>query len=386
MLNNQNGELNQNNFLNNNNNLQNNEENNDNIQYKFSRYTNPIKTGLINFGDTSYFNAVLFSLGNIRFLSSYFLNPKNQNIINQNISEMPFSYAYERLLIHFYPFNEKDEVGKYDPSSIFNLLGQHNIVYKSFKRRNPNDLLCFILNILHSELKVQKSKPKLNGNITNKNQIIKYGFENFKNFNDSIISKIFNWFEIKESICNKCNQSIYDFQTFNTFSLDIYSTYQYQKNKDDDLEYLTIYDCLDFFGFGKQNNLYCNNCKKSLNKIHTSRIFSSPKIFIFLIERGVDFDKNNTLISIPFHLYDKIDLFNFVDNSKVPQKYGLIGVVSIYMKYNKYVSFCMSPVNNQWYFYNDENIEQTDISSVLQKHNNYKEFIPSILFYESINI
>jgi len=74
---------------------------------------------------------------------------------------MPFSYAYERLLIHFYPFNEKDEVGKYDPSSIFNLLGQHNIVYKSFKRRNPNDLLCFILNILHSELKVQKSKPKL---------------------------------------------------------------------------------------------------------------------------------------------------------------------------------------------------------------------------------
>ena len=41
-------------------------------KYSFSRYKNAIKTGLENLGDTSYLNAVLFALANIRNLSSFF--------------------------------------------------------------------------------------------------------------------------------------------------------------------------------------------------------------------------------------------------------------------------------------------------------------------------
>ena len=353
-------------------------------KYSFSRYKNAIKTGLENLGDTSYLNAVLFALANIRNLSSFFLNPKNQNKINKKIGELPFSYAFERLLIHLYPFPEKDKKEIYKPISLFNLLGYKNIIYKSFNRKNPNDLICFILDILHNELISKNNNQKLNGNIKDRNNMIKIGIKNFKNFNNSIISNNFNWFEIRESLCNKCGETTYNFQTFNSFSLDIEVTFNYYKNKMNNIkEILTIYDCLEFYNFTKQKNAYCNFCNQSLNKLNTTKIFSSPNIFIFLLDRGIDFD-NKKLIDIHFNINEKIDLKNYIENSEAPSKYGITGIVSINMKLKKYVSFCKSPVDKNWYLYNDEINEKADIKTILENHNNYKELIPCILIYEAI--
>ena len=379
LQNNNNSNNNQHNIFQNNNDINNSDD------YSFSRYTKAIKTGLKTIGDTSYLNAVLFCLGNIRNLASFFLNPKNQNYINNQIGNMPISYVFERLLIHFYPYPEKENKEIYEPSSLLSVLSKFNIIYNSFQRRNPNDLIIFILNTLNKELNQAKNDVlHLNINIYDKHNVIKNGIKKFKMTEDSIISKNFNWFEIKESKCTQCNNTEFEFQTFNTLSLELEKSYlniQNQKN------FLSIYDCLDYYNTTFHKKFFCKKCNNFFEMPLNTRIYCSPNNFIFLLDRGIDFTNNNKLLSIPFQISEKIELGNFIENEKSPKRYELIGLVSIDIKSESrpYLSFCMSPVDKNWYCYNSENSNQIDIMEIIERHNNFKELIPCILIYKTID-
>lgn len=91
------------------------------------------------------------------------------------------------------------------------------------------------------------------------------------------------------------------------------------------------------------------------------------------------------LMNIRFFIEEKINLRNFIENQSAPSLYQLKGIVSIDLNNSKYVSFCMSPVDKNWYYYNDEEIQPLDLNQVLQFYNNKNSFIPCILIYESIN-
>lgn len=352
--------------------------------YSFSRYKKPIKTILKPLGDTSYLNAVLYSLGNIRNIASFFLNPKNQDYINQRIGKMPLSYVFQRLLIHLYPYPETDKIEIYEINTFLQVLVKLNIIYNTLQRRNPNELICFILNTLHKDL-IQTNNNinmNLNLNVKDKNNVINNKIKFYLSSENSIILNNFNWFEIKESQCFQCGNTKYDLLTYNTFSLDIQYCYKMKKNNNGN-NYITIYDCLQFYQTSKPQHFSCNNCKK--NDIYiTSKIFSSPNNFIFSLDRGIDFDQNDNLMKIPFHLYDKIDLNNFIENKNTPQQYEIIGIISIVIIDKKYVNFSRSPVDKVWYSYNDKNIEPIDINNIINKHNNYKELIPCILIYKAV--
>ena len=356
-------EKNQNNELNQNKNQENagdiqNEEN-----YSFSRYKKPIKTGLKLIGESSYLNSVLFCLGNIRNIASYFLNPKNQSYINNNVGNNPLSYVFERLLIHFYPYPEKENKEIYEPTSLLKIISSLNVEYKTLQKRSPNDLIVFILNTLHEELNQNKNENlNLNENIHDKKSVINNSLKKFKNSENSIIYNNFNWFEIKELKCFDCNNTIYELRTFGTFSLNIQESYQKIKSQKNSI---TLYDCLEYYKFTKQQKLYCNNCKcqKALNI--TTNIFSSPNNFVFLLDRGKEFNDKNGSLKIPFVLCDKIELDNFIENEKAPKKYQLIGITSIYIKKKDYVSFGKSPVDQNWYYYNDETSNKLDINNII---------------------
>ena len=150
-------------------------------------------------------------------------------------------------------------------------------------------------------------------------------------------------------------------------------------------DYITIYDSLENYCFTKQQNFYCKNCKETICFLITSKIYFALSYLIFLIDRGNDFDTNNELLNINLHIYDKIDLSNFIDNQKSPKKFELNGIISIYLNQKNYVCFCKSPVDKKWYFYNDENIELIDINDVLKKHNDSKEMIPCTLLYKNVD-
>ena len=111
-----------------------------------------------------------------------------------------------------------------------------------------------------------------------------------------------------------------------------------------------------------------------------SKIYSSPNIFIFSL------DRNNLapyLTNIPFIVEEKISLNNFIEKIDTPKIYQLTGIISYYIKLSKYICFCVSPGDKQWYIYMDNIIQQSQIKEVLSYHNDINGlFIPCLLVYE----
>jgi hypothetical protein len=376
IFNNQNPPLNQNNpQLSNPNNPM-----NGNGQSQNPQFLPPTKTKLIDLGDTSYLNSVLQLLGNIPEFQKYFLNQKNQTNITEKIKNHPLSFVVYRLFYHLHPENGKEEL--YKPDSLLEVLGILNVVYKSHKRRNPNDLIAFILNTLHKELnKVKNSEnPNPNLNLINKEQAILAGSQNFKQFNRSTISGNLNWFEVKESMCKNCGLSLYNLYSFNTFELDILSTYKIKNNS------ITIYDCLNFYEYGKPQKLFCNRCHSYSQFINKKKVYCMPNMIIFSLNRG---ELTNDLINVPFMIEEQINLSQKIEASSPDNNYNykLAGIVSVFKDDKgifKYSTFCKSSLDQQWYYYfNDEKIIQYDFNKVLQLHNNSK-YIPCILLYKQI--
>ena len=339
-------------------------------QYSFSRYTKAPKTGLKSLGETSYLNAVLQIFATNRTISSYFVNPTNKSYFETNKAQFPFTYVFHRLFTHFYPYPENDYSENYSPEVLLNVLGRYNKVYISKKSRNPTELLKFILTTLHKELNTKKTKYISTSDSTNKNQVLKEGLDDFQKSNNSIISNNFHWFELKSKFCSKCKLAYYNFNNYEILDLDILGTFQQCNSQ------ITLFHCLNYQSEKIQNS-FCQKCQKyNQSKINTS-IYSSPINFIFILNRGMP---DQHLLNINFILEEKIDIGKFLENQQAYNKYELSGVVSFSVNENKYVCFGKSPVDNQWYLYNDDKVANTNINEVLNNNNNM-QYIPCILLY-----
>ena len=389
------------NFPNNNNqiNYQNQNQNNTNQIsnqriYPFSNVRNPINTLLIKLGETEYLNAILYLIGNIKVLCEYFYNPQQDNIFVEKGNKARLSFIIHRLFLHLYPLSENENTKSYIPDAIKSYLSEINCVYKSQKKRNPNELFSFILDTLHNELKnPPKGEMENPNNVFNKKEVIETGIKNFQNCDISKISKHFNWFELKETRCTQCNRSMYTFHTYHIFELDILNTSKFKNNNNNNYfnsnNSITIYDCLSYYQSRKNLKAYCKSCNKSTIVDCGSKIFSNPNIFVFSLNRGLingNFDDN--LTDINFHLDEKIDLSNFVEqNNQVSRHYELKGIVSISRLLKNYVTFCQSPVDNNWYFYDSENVDPNHIKNIISEHDSTKDnfnYIPCILVYQLV--
>ena len=343
-----------------------------------SRFTKANRIGLKNLGKTSYLNSVLQLFSSFQRFISYFSNPKYQNYINQNYQKVKLSFVIFRLFTHFYPDPEKEEK-LYEPKFVLEVLGKLNKVYKSVNRRNPNDLIIFILERLHNELNNNKKNNAniIRPDIYNKDNVIKCELNNFTQLNSSMVSNLLYWFEIKESKCIMCSCSMYKLLPFPIFELGILEPFLFFKKP------LTIYDCLKFYEMPKKEKTFCQKCKKYTEKTNNTKILSSANTFIFSLDRK-NLDPN--YMKIFFKIDDKIDISNFVEYKGLPTQYELIGIVSFYTAMDRYICICLSPIDNQWYIYNDENIQKVQLSNAINYHNcENSQFIPCILAYKPIN-
>ena len=347
-----------------------------NEKYSFSRYKTASKTGLVNLGDTSYLNSVLQLLGNARNLASYFVNPNNKKFFVDNVNNASLSFVIHRLFLHFYPYPETNPQ-VYKPDTLLQVLGRLNQVYKTIKRRNPNDLILFILNFIHREINLNKIKYITNVDHTDKNMVINSFLDDFQKSNNSIISRNFHWFELKTQQCSKCSKIYYYINNYETLELDLEKCSHVLNNNP-----LTIDNCLQIQSQRKQN-IFCEYCQIYIQMKINTRILSSPNYFVFLLNREST-NKNIDLLKIPFYLQNNIDIDKFLENKSSFKKYELQGIVSISQNENKYVCFGKSPVDLQWYLYNDEKVDNIDIQNVFNLHNN-QVYIPCILLYKFLN-
>ena len=340
------------------------------------KYTEVSKTGLKNLGDISYLNAVLQSLGQIKYFANYFLNKDIQSKIESNIKVNPLSFVTARLFLHLYPYPPKPEFEIYQPKSYFRVLKSLNCIYDNYQRKNPNELLVFILNTLHNELNLA---DKNSNEINNYQKDPQNEYRNFL-FNDkSIISETLTFCQWNEISCTNCKSSLSKFRAFNTYDLDINNTFQNLEQK----RSLNIYDCLNY-QFNKTQALYCYSCGEITSKTIISKIINGPKVFIFLLERGDNFDKSNQNIAIPFTINEKIDLREYILEKESSYNYELTGIVSISPNNKKYISFCKSAIKDEWYSYDDKNVEYDSFNNNLKKNNDQMNYIPCILYYSKI--
>ena len=354
--------------------------------YTFSRYKHASRTTLKNLGensgdksgDTSYLNAVLQLLGTSRSLSNYFLNPNNTKFFVDNMNIAPFAFVLYRLFTHFYPYPEKSVPEIYEPETLWTVLGTKNKIYESKSRRNPNDLILFMLNYLHREINLIKTQYLSNDVYTDKQKAISEFLDNYSKSNKSIISLNFIWFQIKSQKCTQCQTDFYSLQSYETLDLDLSNFYKMNYNSS-----LTIGKCLEFQTF-KNERFFCKICKIYNMSNITTRIYTLPNYLVFSLNRE-SANQNINLLNVPFIVEENIELSNYIEYNQSFSRYELQAIVSISMKDNKYVCFGKSPVDHIWYLYNDENCCNGDIQTVLNLNNNNQGFIPCILLYKAIS-
>ena len=119
---------------------------------------------------------------------------------------------------------------------------------------------------------------------------------------------------------------------------------------------VTLFDCFcynqksDYFTSDNKN--YCIICWQLYDSVYTSKIFSSSNVLIMILNRG----KGNVFkINIDFSL--QININNFVLlKEKKGEIYNLYGVITHIRESGpntKFVATCRSPVDGNWYRYND---------------------------------
>ena len=54
------------------------------------------------------------------------------------------------------------------------------------------------------------------------------------------------------------------------------------------------------------------------------------------------------------------------------------------ISFTKYVSCCKSPIDQQWYYYENENVQIVNFNNMINNHNN-NNFIPCLLVYNKSN-
>ena len=355
------------------------QEQNPNEPYSFSRYKEASLTTLKNLGDTSYLNSVLQLLGTSRALSNYFINPKNTKYFVDNMNSAPLAFVLHRLFTHFYPYPKKDKPEVYEPETLLTILGSKNKIYASTERRNPNDLILFILNYLHKEINFIKTQYITSDSYIDKQKAIHEFIENYNRSNKSIISINFIWFEIKSQKCTQCNTEFYSLRNYETLDLDLSNFYTRNYN-----QALTITKCLEFQR-NKQQKSFCKKCGEYNMMMNiTNGILSLPSYLVFSLNRESS-STNINLLSVPFLVEEIIDLSNYIEIKDSFSAYELQGIVSICISQNKYVCFGKSPVDHKWYLYNDDKYYNGDINTVLNLNNNNKGFIPCILLYKAIS-
>ena len=362
----------------------------------------PTLIGLNNIGATCFINSTLQCLSQTKALANYFLNInnkeaiKNNNIALKNKNDYQLSPVFLDLIQKLW---EKNVHNSFSPDAFMNTINNMNPKFKTEQGGDAKDFIIFILEQLHEELKKSiqsNSNSILKLNQYDKNNAFIYFFNEFKKEN-SIISDIF--FGINETTneclnCKKINNSkgyndpiCYNYGIFNCL---IFPLEEVKNMKNKDIQKnnilinnnrISLYDCFYYNQkseyFTGVNKIYCNACKEICDSISTSKIFASPTVLVIILDRG-----RGNIYDVKLDFNETIDITQFVQQKDSPQLiYNLYGTITHIGQSGPnahFVASCKSPIDNQWYRYNDAFV--TPITN-LQKE--VIEFgTPYILFYQ----
>ena len=363
-------------------------------EYKFSRYKKCSKVGLKKINGSSYLNSVIQCFNSIQSFANHNLKPKNMKFMEDSVKIMPLSFTISRLYYHFYPYPENDKSEPYNTSAIKLVLEKFNPYFKSDKERNPIRFLIYLLDKLNNEYFKSSHKNSNNANMDegvidkyNKTSVINHGIEDFNNKNKTFISQLFGWFGIESLTCTSCKKTMFNFQLYFTLDLDIEDSSLLALQISNNSNIITIYDCLKYYLLNKEKSLTCEQCHQ-INKMNSiKQIYSPPNYFIFtfnwFFDDGIEQNKvNNVKLQLKS---EYIQLEPFIINNINEGIYGIIGIVSYSATDKKFIAYYLSPVDNKWYYCNDEKVDEITFDEIKRRNDNGYEK-PFILFCKTTSI
>ena len=338
--------------------------------------------GLQNIGATCYMNATLQCFSNTHYLRDEFLKADFYSNLSNNQPKYKLSFALADVLRNLWL--KYDDKKSYPPENFKKLISEMNPLFRGIQANDPKDLILFMLETMHSELKTINKDIIVNNNfIPNEHNLFEV-YQDFANYylskNKSIIFDIFYGCTNIVTSCVICKSEIHNVQVNNILFFPLEEVRKY-KNKDSN----TPVNLIDCFEYNRRcdtyPSYYCNSCNNNNSTaISFTRYLYSPKVLIINLNRGKGIQYN---VKINFEEY--IDIRNFVYCIKSPYKYELMGVICHFGESSMsghFIAFCkhFTLKGDKWYKFNDAFVEECTFNDVKTSG------MPYVLFYSFLNV
>jgi ubiquitin C-terminal hydrolase len=328
------------------------------------------KIGLINRGNTCFFNASIQILSNIQPLTEYFLkndyetdlgnrlnNEKQMKEINKvNIEKIILAKEYAKLIKVLW----NTDIKSIEPRTLHTCLQKYEPTFQGLQQQDAQECLSYILDSLHEGLHYGIT---LEASGTIENDLDKLMVESIKKWSDEVSKKysiitdlFFGQFYI-QTISNdpsyKQNEVVsIKYELFNILNIQVVG--------------ITLYDCLNNF-FSKEKidtPVVLDNNEKILAS-RKFNIIKVPQYVIIVLKRFSSMNylsKINNIITFPI---DDLDLSEYcIGYEKYYSKLSLKSVIlhSGSLNGGHYYAYCKH-IDGQWYEYNDSSCTKIDIEA-----------------------
>ena len=339
--------------------------------------------GLSNIGATCYMNATLQSFSSVGFLVNELLIPEFYEKLEKNKeSKMRLTFALAEVFKNLWE-NSNDKKD-YPPEYFKNVISDMNPLFKGIAANDPKDLILFMLETMHSELKTIDPNIIVDNNFIPNEHIFEEVYKDFSNYylskNKSIIFDIFFGCTTIITCCldMKCRSQTYNVQVNNIVFFPLEEVRKF-KNKNHETP-VTIYDCFDF---NQRHDIYesyyCSGCSNNNSTVISfSKYLYTPKVLIINLNRGKGIQFN-----VKFNFEEFIEIKNYVCGKDSPHSYELIAVICHYGESGMgghFIAFCKHLVNYEykWFKFNDSFVTESNFNEVKTSG------MPYVLFYSYI--
>ena len=348
--------------------------------------------GLTNVGATCYMNATLQCIIHIKelselFLSAFFLKyPKeDENFQKQHL----LSSEYVNILSNvFFPKLYSNENKSFAPYKFKEIIGKLNPLFSGIMANDAKDLLQFIFERMHSELKMAicfYMEYPCDQRV--EQSALEYFFNSYVFQNQSpLLSYVYGITKIQTK-CSNCQTIKYNFQSYNLLYFPLKESKRHvielkknqNKNFDEKNYILTLEDCFIFNEkiehFTGDNSMFCNVCNDCYDADYQTMLYNAPTVLSIVLNRG----KGNSDFTEKFIFGKELNIENFLHNNEKKGKYYLIGIVVHYGGNDMsghFMAFCRMDKNSKWFRYND-----AFVSACENLDEEIKKGVPYILFY-----
>ena len=338
--------------------------------------------GLDNIGATCYMNATLQCFSNVEFLREEFLNADFYSILEQNkLLKMRLSFALAEVFKNLWL---KFDIKSYPPQHFKEVISEMNPLFKGIAANDPKDLILFMLETMHNELKTVNSDIIVDDDFIPDERKLEEVYKDFSNYylskNKSIIFDIFYGCTNIVTGCLRCKTESHNVQVSNIIFFPLEEVRKFRNYNNETP--VNVYDCFEYNRrMDVYYSYYCNYCHyNDSTAVSFTRYLYTPKVMIINLNRG-----KGIQFHVKFSFEEFLDIRNFVAAQDSPYKYELIGVICHFGESGMgghFIAFCkhFDYMGSKWYKFNDGFVNETNFNEVQTVG------MPYVLFYSYIDI